>query len=169
MHNTFTRIHTCALAAAAVLFFGGQASAQPFGGPNVTVANTPLPVTVTNPSIPGTPVAFLLRLPVITGTTDTFAVPAGQRLVIEYVSGLCGIPGTLTTAFPLIESVTSGGTVAHAITMPSGSIPAIQGNVEFGQLVKIYADPGTNVTLHERQAVAVTCALIFSGLLVNTH
>jgi len=49
MSNTaFTRIRTCALAVAAVFFIGSQASAQPQGGPNVTVVNTPLPVTVTN-------------------------------------------------------------------------------------------------------------------------
>jgi hypothetical protein len=39
-----------ALAAAGVLFISSQAIAQnPGAGPNVTVVNTPLPVTVTNP------------------------------------------------------------------------------------------------------------------------
>ena len=59
-YTAFTRIRTCALAIAAVLFVGSQASAQPQGGPNVTVVNTPLPVTVTNQAMPGTPVAFTL-------------------------------------------------------------------------------------------------------------
>src|SRR5262249_55519475 len=44
-----TRIITCALAIAGVLFVGGQAPAAP--DKEVTVTNTPLPVTVTNPTV----------------------------------------------------------------------------------------------------------------------
>ena len=108
-----TRIITCALAAAGVFFVGSQATApQPFGGPSVTVVNTPLPVTVTNQTTPpstvnigntpsvnvsnttalatalakavgvGTPVVFSLP-----SLPSYFPVPLGQRLVIEYVSG----------------------------------------------------------------------------------
>src|SRR5262249_877986 len=100
-----TRVITCALAAAGVLFIGSEATAQQ-GGPAVSVVNTPLPVTVTNPTVPpssinvgnaaalaaanaqaigvGTPAAFSV------GTSSTaFSVPVGKRFVIEYVSGAC--------------------------------------------------------------------------------
>src|SRR5262249_12661348 len=95
MSNTgFTRIRRCALAIGAVCFIGGQASAQQ-GGPAVTVVNTPLPVTVTNPSMSGTPVAFTFSFGPGFGSGNVFMVPMGQRLVIEYVSGLCSGFGSL--------------------------------------------------------------------------
>jgi hypothetical protein len=155
-NTVFTRIRTCALTIAAVLFIGDQASAQPpQRGPNVKVVNTPLPVTVTNPSIPGTPVAFVLSpLPEV---PNVFPVPAGQRLVIEYISGACNTGGGITI------QLTTGGFIAdHFVTIPSGNIP----NMQFGHLVKLYADPGTNVTVFAPGGLV--CHVSFSGLLVKT-
>jgi hypothetical protein len=154
MPNTvFTRIRTCSLTIAAVLFIGGQASAQPQASRKVTVANTPLPVTVTNQSMYGTPVAaHLYNEP----GQNAFAVPTGQRLVIEYISGQCNTGGNIEFL------VTTGGSLnRHYVTIPPGNVP----NMEFGHLVKLYADPGTNVTMDNQGLV---CALSFSGLLVNT-
>ena len=107
-----TRIIMCALAAASVLFIGSQAIAQggPPGGLNVTVGNTPLPVTVTNPTVPpstvnvgnpaalaaanaqalrGTPVSFIVEF------NQPYSVPVGQLLLMEYVSGECAPPLSL--------------------------------------------------------------------------
>jgi hypothetical protein len=151
--TAFTRIRTCALAIAAVFCISSQALAQPQGGPNVTVVNTPLPVTVTNQAIPGTPVAFIVK------SSTPFMVPPGQRLVIEYVSGTC--QGPRDVAF----DVTTGGvTNVFLVALPSAVFSPL---VQFGHLVKVYADPETNVTL-ESSASGFACALSFSGLLVNT-
>ena len=160
-----TSIRTCALAIAAVFFMGSQASAQlpDRAGPNVNVVNIPLPVTVTNQSIPGTPLQF--KLFAGGGGPQTFSVPTGKLLVIEYVSGGCFLAGSTRPDLVILTSL--GGTIAdHRIEMPSGSI--IQQALVRGQLVKIYADGGTNVTLVEPFPSAVLpCSLTFSGLLVT--
>ena len=156
--TAFTRIRTCALAIAAVFCISSQALAQPQGGPNVTVVNTPLPVTVTNQAIPGTPVAFLLK------ESTTFTVPTGQRLVIEYVSAVCGatapgvFPGVLLTA--VTNGVANQFVLATPFTPPNASLWA------FGHLVKIYADSGTQVQVGSSRCTSL--AVAFSGLLVNT-
>lgn len=109
-----TRVITCALAISGVLLIGSQVSDRqsraqggPPGGLNVTVCNTPLPVTVTNPTVPpstvnvgnpaalaaanaqalaGTPAAFTIDS---FAPRTSFSVPVGKRFVIEYVSGVC--------------------------------------------------------------------------------
>jgi len=158
MHHTFTRICTCALAIAAVLFIGSQASAQGQGGPAVTVVNTPLPVMVTNQAIPGTPVAFSLK------NGAAFTVPMGKRFVIEYVSGEC-LSLSNPVPIPEISVVTSGVLNDHTIAIPFNPNPSISPLVwQVGHLVKLYADPGTKVTLTMNRG---SCVLLFSGLLVN--
>jgi len=191
-----TRTITCSLAAATVgvFFIGSHAVAQQ-GGPSVTVVNTPLPVTVTNPTIPpttvnignpaalaaanaqalvGTPVAFSLD-----SGRNTFSVPVGKRLVIEYVSGFCNAftdPENVNNPFAYYSPngfqfavTTSGVTLTHFVTRPPNATPiAAQGTIlsdlQFGQSVKVYADPGTNVTYPS--GLGVRCALTFSGQLL---
>jgi hypothetical protein len=155
-----TRILTCALAIAAVCFIGNQSSAQPQGGPNVTVVNTPLPVTVTNPQglVVGTPVAF--GLGAFPATSNTYNVPSTQRLVMEYVSAGCVTPSnTQPPAFNLV-AVTNGATIMHILATPFGT----SNNWGYGQLVKIYADPGTQVVLNVNSGV---CVVDVSGQLVT--
>ena len=160
-------IRTCALAVAAVFFISSQASAQS----HVTVVNTPLPVTVTNPLIPGTPVAFSLSNQP-GGSPASFSVPLGKRLVIEYVSGQCVLGPNPWPAF-LVSIVTSGVTNNHAIAIPFN--PSVSGAsvYQLGHLVKLYADAGTNVTLtvnpnvNGPQYAPSTCVLAFSGQLAN--
>jgi hypothetical protein len=158
-----TSIRTCALAAAAVSFIGSQASAQggPQGGPAVTVANTPLPVTVTNQAVSGTPVAFFLNQ-----ATPNFMVPPAQRLVIEYVSGRCSLAQLLAPEVAIFIA-TNGVTVDHTIAMPTGFMPPAQVVVSVGQVVKLYADPGTQVTLATFPTNPVLCSFAFSGQLVK--
>jgi hypothetical protein len=159
-----TRIRTCALAIAVVCFIGGQASAQQAlqGGPHVTVVNpTDLAAANAHALGVGTPVAFFLAAP--RGTTF-FTVPTGQRLVIEYVSGQCDNSPQNIPPLPIISTVTSGTFNDHTIAMPFAAA-AIQ-TVRLGQVVKIYADPGTRVQLTVKDAA--DCLLTFSGQLVNT-
>jgi hypothetical protein len=198
-----TRIITCALAVAGLPFIGNQAMAQggPPGGLSVNVANTPLPVTVTNPTVPpstvnvgnpaaiaaaiaaanaqaaGTPVGFTL-VPQSPG--NEFPVPAGQRLVIEYVSGICGPQTQSPSLFglPSIFVTTNGVGNVHRPALPIVDsavpppvIPGVSTQVLFfGQVVKIYADPGSSVTIPTQNAsfgLSSNCQMTFSGQLVT--
>ena len=173
-----TRIITCALVVAGLLLVGSQVSdrqSRAQGGPpggisgSVTVANTPLPVTVTNPTIPpstvnvgntaalaaanaqalrGTPVSFSIS------PTGGYSVPLGRNLVIEYVSGSCG-----TGQAPLFAVSTNGVQLNHAL---ASSTQITSSLVYFAQLVKLYADPGSNISTG-----SLGCSFSFSGQLVT--
>jgi hypothetical protein len=92
--------------------------------------------------------------------------------VIKYVSGIC-LLADVNGAILIISfsTVTRGVSNNHAIALsnvlPS---PAIHGMV-FGQPVKVYADPGTNVVTAGNVACTLDpdheLFLTFSGLLVN--
>jgi hypothetical protein len=163
MPNTAdTCVRVCALAIAAVFFIGSPASADERGGPSVTVVNTPLPVVVTNQQTPvvGTPVAFTLTL----FSNNTYQVPPAQRLVIEYISGYCSNQ-TTTYIFAQVFRATTGG-VLNSYNLPLGySSVSPVGLWQFGQLVKIYADSGTDVILPVLYNNAM-CSVQFSGQLV---
>ena len=176
-----TRIITHAVGVAGALLIGSQAMAQggppagPPGGLGVNVVNTPLAVTITNPTVPpstvnvgnavalatanaqalkGTPVAFQLSY------SQSFAVPLGQRLVIEYISGSCE---TAPHGTVRVRILTSGQSIAHQFTMPVSSPQNIFAS--FGHVVKFYADPGSSVTFEGSNNVCDN--LIFSGQLVT--
>jgi hypothetical protein len=141
----------------------------------VNVVNTPLPVTVTNPSVPpstvsvgntaalaaaiaaanaGTPVAFGL---LGSGSPDTYSVPIGQRLVIEYISGACSSdPVPVGLLFVTTNGLIIGYSVVPAFVAQTNATGYI------GQSVKLYADPGTKVSLPQ----GAHCTLIVSGRLV---
>jgi hypothetical protein len=154
-HTAFTPIRTCAFAIAAVFFISSQASAQ--GGPNVRV---PLPVPVTNQS---TPVAFTLGLPtggpLGSNLPNTFSVPTNKRLVIQYVSGVCEQANPNVLPVLGLSAPTGGVSNNHVL----GLFGNIARSFAVGQLVKIYADPGTNVVTVGN----VVCSMAFSGLLVT--
>ena len=146
-NRAFSRIRTCALATLVVFFIGSPASAQEARGNSET------------------PVAFSLSFP---QGPVSFQVPADHRLVIEYVSGIC--PTTETTSgnippSPILTIVTNGVSNTHRIAIPFSVAP--QNFVKLGQLVKIYADAGTSVTLSVAQEVE--CDLTFSGQLVRSR
>jgi hypothetical protein len=147
---------TCALAVA--LFIGGQALAQ--GGPQVTVVNTPLPVTALGGA--PTPVGFS-ALYTVPFETVIYSVPPGSQLVIEYVSGICHPSNSPFNSFaiPSISVSTSGVVNIHTFGNFAPVVPPNQTQTPFGHLVKIYADPGTSVVLE-----GVGCSLAFSGQLV---
>jgi len=160
-----SNIRTYALAIAAACFItGSQASAQ--GGPNVTVVNTPLPVTVTNQAMPGTPVAFCLGNDTGNCTTNSYTVQTNKRLVIEYISGSCP-SGDARPPSLFFSAVTSGVTNNFHTIASTFTFATNPANVfwRMGNLVKIYADPGTNVTF--TVSLNTSCDITFSGLLLN--
>ena len=174
-----TRMITCALAIAGLLFIGSQAVAQGARPPtDVTVVNTPT-LNVGDPAAlaaanaqalapalgVGTPVTFTLD-----PSTRTYSVPVGQRLVIEYASGQCSpvtFDGVTSYNPPFISATTNGNSQGHSFAVPiANSQPLINGGfVPFGHLVKIYADAGSNVTLVS--GTVNNCLLLLSGQLVS--
>jgi hypothetical protein len=87
----------------------------------------------------------------------SFAVPANQRLVIEYVSVECGIsPGeglrrvivdTVTTTLAEQEGIGSAGQHSLNIVDHVG----VGNFVAIGQLVRFYADPGTTISVEAQE------------------
>jgi hypothetical protein len=188
MSNHVTSILARTLATVGVLFVGSQAMAQAGPPPgiagNVTVTNTPLPVTVTNPTVPpstvnvGNPAALAAAnaqafkgtpVSVDLGTTGTYSVPVGQRLNIEYVSGQClgfTLDGITFFLSPFLVAVTGGIKNSHRFTLPTPFIipaPSAGFGEAFGHVVKIYADAGSNITLQGAQG----CSFVISGQLVT--
>jgi hypothetical protein len=161
-----TRTIIFALAAAGVLF-GSQAISQEQQPPpppltDAIIVNTPLPVTVTNPTSTvnvgnsaalaaavakalggvGTPVAIFLgnRVPCSFPCVpiQQYSVPVGQRLVIEFISSF----GCINSDPPAhILATTNGIQRNHWFNVASIE------RVPFANLVKIYADPGSAVSL----------------------
>jgi len=161
-----SRVITFALAAAGALFAADQVVAA---GPDVTVTNTPLPVTVTNPP-DGTPVAFTFNLcQSHAGCSPTqWTVPAQQSLVVEYVSALCsGATSGASQLPPLSVTIVTGGlNNSHFFTFPS-QIPTGIYFVEFGNKVKLYADAGSQVVGSPSvDGFFADCQMVFSGRLL---
>ena len=111
------------------------------------------------------------------GPAQSYAVPVGQRLVIEYVSGLCqpklSGTGIFTIYTNVAITVTTGGmSLVHRLALPINPISFPTGSsmdetvppqlLNIGHLVKIYADAGTSVTIPNTSF----CFLTFSGQLV---
>src|SRR5262249_12402439 len=102
----------------------------------------------------------------------SFVVPAGQRLVVEYVSGPCVTGGTVE-GFTIGLNTTVGGAggtqamhaVASASTAPCGNV------FDIAQQLHPYSDGGSTVQgivmQHEGTAVSVSCQLNLVGSLVS--
>jgi len=81
--------------------------------------------------------------------TESFGVPAGKRLVIEYVSGAAQLSAEagVLGAFS-IRTVASGVSVPHGLTYvdqgPGG--PWVH-RYEVAQMTRLYADPQTEVSI----------------------
>ena len=151
-----TRIVPLFLAAAGALFTGSQATAQnPVINPNSSVAGILAALATAN----GTPVAF--RIGGVPFSLDSqLSVPAGQRFVIEYVSGQCSI-GAPTP--PWLVVFTNGLQNNHYFTVPNFNVQAFI-NTPFGQSVKIYADPGSTITMG---GSSTHCIMTLSGRFVS--
>ena len=113
----------------------GQNNQHPL---QVEVVNTPTVHDADNPA----------RQPVQTFVSfdDPYVVPAGKRLVIEYFSGqVINDDGTVSSA---TLRTSTGGSVNldHLVPLgPPTGTNGTQNSYQFGQLVRVYADPGTEV------------------------
>lgn len=196
MHSRWNSI----LMVGAMSFAGVAASSTATRSPEVTVANTPaqpVPVTVISPNpVPVTvispnPVPVAVMSPVrspfqqnvsvsipagIPSNTVSFAVPAGFRLVIEYVSGSVRVSDKELVRVNVSTSA-SGASANH--TIPNNVYrrdfeepTSDDFIVTYGQSLKLYADPGSTVfvtaTRSENAEITPTFfALALSGYLVE--
>ena len=76
------------------------------------------------------------------GCTGYAHVPANQRLVIEYVSGYCDFTDNQMMAKAVVETSTGTNFVDHYLT-----VPRVTGFASFGQVVRLYASPDTDITV----------------------
>ncbi len=113
-----------------------------------------------------------ITLPSGTGGQNGFVtVPAKKRLVIEYASGEAFVPTGQKVLFSVITTIggATTGTRHYLDTDALGSFGAPD-YFRAGQLVRLYADPGTTVMLRAIRDVATGDALArmsISGYLVN--
>ncbi|MGB0036707.1 MAG: hypothetical protein WBP79_14645 [Candidatus Acidiferrales bacterium] len=113
------------------------------------------------------------------GFQDSITVPAGKRLVVEFVSGEIFLP---TNQQPRIEICTlaNSGFTDHAthhilatLQQPISFLPATGNDTStwvFSQSTEIYADPGTSLTmevLKNSNSGAASFFLTISGHFVN--
>ena len=92
--------------------------------------------------------------------TRTVHVPAGVRLVIEYVSLYCG----QIIDFVEVTTIVNGKLISHFPGVPVQSRSG--GPFISAQSVRIYADPGTNVTALQSVPVGynvAACDMHLSG------
>lgn len=95
----------------------------------------------------------------------SFPVPAGERLVIRFISGSC----SLTNGVPL-HSVRVSTSVSHFIAPSHVIPPATTGNATLTHETVIFANPGTNVNLQAfptTNTATTTCTVSVSGYLVT--
>jgi hypothetical protein len=174
MRRTLPPLAGGAIVALALIAAAGDARAENGVAP-VTVQN---PVTVANQvtaaAIAKTmgvqhPTAFDVSADSINGELP-YQVPANQRLIIEFASGTCLITYA-TLNFVELEFVRDNNLESSVVlNIPATKVTETT-NLNFGELVRIYVDPGT--TLHLLPAGGVTvggqlaCAARFSGQLID--
>jgi hypothetical protein len=165
--------------------FGQKASTQPTPIPppvNVNVVNTPLPVTgtisvgnlgdsplpvrdVDNPA--RQPVSATANCSESTGTNceaTIYSVPAGKRLVIEYVSFQARVP------FGQVAYMSITGGPYFPFSQPAVSFPGAN-VVRFAEQVRLYSEPGTTLVVQgERTGSGLSStnfSFFISGYLVD--
>lgn len=114
--------------------------------PNVNVVNSPSVRDADNPARQPFQASFNVTPAdnVCFGQT-TFQIPAKQELVIEYASATAFIPGAGQGVLYTVETTAGGANVPHHLfTTPPVNAAGI---VAVSQLVRVYADPGTTVTV----------------------
>jgi hypothetical protein len=80
--------------------------------------------------------------PCVASHQDTFSVPSGHRLVIEFVSGRCDV----SEATVFLSTTVNGTTVLHNfVPLHTSNANGTEGS--FSQPTRLYADPGTNVVV----------------------
>jgi hypothetical protein len=106
-----------------------------------------------------TPVQFVLN-----SSSNTFIVPAGKRLVIEFVSGAFGIQTASGDRFGWSLFTTVGSTkFKHHAFAYNGQITLVY---YISQPVRLYADPGTTVE-SDLNTFTVQFEIVVTGYYVN--
>ena len=155
---------------AALPIIDGDRIAARAADPPVTVTNTP-----TNP-VPVQEVDNFAKHPFQVGTTSltnafnpaglTLAVvPAGKRLVVEFISATCSPTGAGGTVPGPLAIISAPATHYIALTPGNGV-----GRAGVSQMMRLYADPGAKVTLTlfpSTNAATVACSAAISGYLVT--
>ena len=112
-----------------------------------------------------------ISLPAGTGGQNAFVqVPAGKRLVIEYVSGDALMPTGQKCLFSVLTSL-AGQTTATQHRLETGALGKFGAPDLFrtAQVLRLYAVPGTTVTLRadrDNTTGAATARMSLSGKLV---
>jgi hypothetical protein len=139
------------------------------GTANVNVTNSAVPVheqgTATVQQA-GTPVHFELRERQTFGT-NTYTVPAGKRLVIQYINGtIRNLPNdTPANALLFLDVTTSSNTAEFEFVASNHAYD--DGSDHVSEAVTIYADPGTEVLLTTGEDQSLPATLEVDGYLTN--
>ena len=104
------------------------------------------------------------------GQNAGFQVPAGKRLVIEYVSGDASMPTGQKCLFSIFTSL-AGQTTGTRHVLETAALGKLGATDHFqtAQVVRLYADPGTAVTLRADRDLATgtaTARMSLSGHLI---
>ena len=162
---------------------GQKAAASPTTIPpplNVNVVNTPLPVTGTinvgnlgDAPLPVRDVENPARQPVqfeFNGLND-YQVPAGKRLVIEYVSAeLNSLASACTKAVATLQTTAGGVEESHPFYLQLIGTVGTQRDYAVNQQTRLYADPNTMIQPGSRTAGCggtVIESIVISGYLVD--
>lgn len=76
-----------------------------------------------------------------------YTVPADKRLVIEYADGSCTSPGNISGAGVSVVENGNVGIVHNIAVVPQGAGPFGGNAFVFGQSLRLYADPSTEVQM----------------------
>ena len=161
------------------------------GGPDVRVVNTPeqpvpvklqtsapIPVSIqgtaqidTSSPLPVRDVDNLRQQPVqrhLDTQSLFYTVPAGKRLVIEHVSG-SAFADESDRLFVHIRTFAGGSDVRHHLPFTVVHFFGDNRSYDFGGVTKLYADPGTHVSLSYfiNTSAHVFASATFSGYLVD--
>jgi len=126
----------------------------------------------------GTPVAFRLTLDNVAITVGApYTVPANQRLVIEYISGNCGVFDASITELQL--RILAPGPVQllppyHIISSPTSTLDSTAvKEMTFNYLAKIYVVSGSTINLESvggglgTSSPFLQCDVTVTGQLIN--
>ena len=170
-------MRVCATGMMVLLTFAGPARAQK--ATDVNVVNTPT-IKLAPPLSP-LPVRDVNdgRQPftdnLISGVKNSFAVPSGKRLVVEFVSGAGSIPQghKFTEVALLFTAALNGGLVANVLHEFS---PELRGTVQtsilrdaygLSQQARFCVEPNGTVSLELRSDTAGSFSVVVSGYLVD--
>jgi Ca2+-binding RTX toxin-like protein len=138
-----------------------------WAGASVTVVNpttSPVPTSdVNEPALQPFQATLFPHSPSSNEATDSFTVPAGKRLVIEYYSSQAQDLSGGGAGMVLL--ITAGGTTVQYIIYVNANTTN-----QVNQTARIYADPGSTVEAFAfNSAPAMSCAgfVTVSGHLVN--